>query len=195
MGERLKNLGLSFVLLAAVYAALGLVLLVWPVQVMDALCYLTGGVLLLYGVFAILTFWRTEGRTAGHFLALCLGIVAAAVGVLLVVQPALFQSLLTVILGIYIAIDGLLNLKRALELRRMEHSSWPVCAGLSAASVALGLVVLFRPLLAGIALVRLIGAALLYIGAADLATLFLLWRRAKQWRQDHPVEVDPIDPE
>ena len=111
------------------------------------------------------------------------------------VQPALFQSLLTVILGIYIAIDGLLNLKRALELRRMEHSSWPVCAGLSAASVALGLVVLFRPLLAGIALMRLIGAALLYIGAADLATLFLLWRRAKQWRQDHPVEVDPIDPE
>ena len=180
MGDRLKNLSLSFVLLAAIYAVLGLVLLIWPLQVMDALCYLTGGVLLFYGVCAVLTFWRAEIRTAGHLLSLLLGIVAAAVGVLLVLQPALFQSLLTVILGIYIAIDGLLNGKRALELRRMGSPGWAVCAGLSAASVALGLVVLFRPLLAGIALVRLIGGALLYIGLSDLATLFLLWRLTRQ---------------
>ena len=192
MGERLKNLSLSFVLLAAVYTALGLVLLIWPLQVMDALCYLTGGVLLLYGVFAVLTFWRTELRTAGHFLSLLLGIVAAAVGVLLVLQPALFQSLLTVVLGIYIAIDGLLNGRRALELRGLGFPGWGVCLGLSAASVALGLVVLFRPLLAGIALVRLIGAALLYIGLADLATLFLLWRLARHGR---PAGADPADPE
>ena len=65
MGDRLKNLGVSFVFLAVLYAVLGLVLLLWPATVMDVLCYLTGGVLLLYGVFAILTFWRTEGRTAG----------------------------------------------------------------------------------------------------------------------------------
>ena len=192
MGDRLKNLSLSFVLLAAIYAVLGLVLLIWPLQVMDALCYLTGGVLLFYGVCAVLTFWRAETRTAGHLLSLLLGIVAAAVGVLLVLQPALFQSLLTVILGIYIAIDGLLNGKRALELRRMGSPGWAVCAGLSAASVALGLVVLFRPLLAGIALVRLIGAALLYIGLADLATLFLLWRLARHGR---PAGADSADPE
>ena len=192
MGDRLKNLSLSFVLLAAIYAVLGLVLLIWPLQVMDALCYLTGGVLLLYGVFAVLAFWRAEGRTAGHFLSLLLGIVAAAVGVLLVLQPALFQSLLTVILGIYITIDGLLNLKRALELRQLAFPGWGVCAGLSAASVALGLVVLFRPLLAGIALVRLIGAALLYIGLIDLATLFLLWRLARHGR---PAGADSADPE
>ena len=195
MGERLKNLSLSFVLLAADYAALGLVLLIWPLRVMDALCYLTGGVLLLYGVFAILAFWRAQARTAGHLLALLLGIVAAAVGVLLVLQPTLFRSLLTVILGIYIAIDGLLNGRRALELRRMAFPGWGICLGLSAAAVVLGLVVLFRPLLAEIALVRLIGGALLYAGLADLATLFLLWRRTKEWQKIHPVEIDPIDPE
>ena len=195
MGNRLKNLSLSFVLLAAIYAALGLVLLLWPVQVMDALCYLTGGVLLLYGVFAVLAFWRAESRTAGHLLALLLGIVAAAVGVLLVLQPALFRSLLTVILGIYIAIDGLLNGRRALDLRRMAFPGWPVCAALSAASVILGIVVLFRPLLADIALVRLIGGALLYIGLADLATLFLLWRHTRAWRGIHPAEIDPIAPD
>ena len=78
------------------------------------------------------------------------------------------------------------------EEAQLAFPGWGVCAGLSAASVTLGLVVLFRPLLAGIALVRLIGAALLYIGLADLATLFLLWRLARHGR---PADADPADPE
>lgn len=195
MGDRLKNLSVSFVFLSVLYVLLGLVLLIWPGTVMDILCYLTGGILLLYGVFAIVAFCRSEVRKAGNFLTLFLGIVAAAVGAVLVLQPTLFQSILTVILGIYIIIDGLLNLKRALELRRMEHGGWTIYLVLSLITAVLGLVILFRPMLAGTTLVRLIGGALLYCGVADLWTLFQLSRWAKEYRKTHPVEIDPVDPE
>ena len=176
MRDRLKNLTISFVVLAILYVLLGLVLLLWPVTVMDVLCYLTGGILLLYGIFAIVGFCRTEERRAGSFLALLLGIVSAAVGAVLLFQPTLFQNILTMILGIYILIDGLLNLKRALELRRMEHGGWTIYLVLSLITVVLGLVVVFWPMLAGATLVQLIGAALVYSGAADLWTLFQLSR-------------------
>ncbi|WP_130871013.1 HdeD family acid-resistance protein [Intestinimonas massiliensis (ex Afouda et al. 2020)] len=195
MRDRLKNLSVSFVLLSILYILLGLVLLIWPATVMDVLCYLTGGILLLYGVFAIVGFCRAEVRTAGSFLTLLLGIVAAAVGAVLLLQPALFQSILTVILGLYILIDGLLNLMRALELRRMEHGGWTIYLVLSLITVVLGLVVVFRPILAGTTLVQLIGASLLYSGAADLWTLFQLSRWTREYRKTHPVEVDPVDPE
>lgn len=195
MRDRLKNLSVSFVLLSVLYVLLGLVLLIWPATVMDALCYLTGGILLLYGVISIVGFCREEMRTAGSFLTLLLGIVAAAVGAVLLFQPTLFQSILTVILGLYILIDGLLNLKRAMELRRMEHMGWTLYLILSLITVVLGLVVVFRPMLAGTALVRLIGASLLYSGIADLWTLFQLSRWTKEYRKIHPVEVDPVDPE
>ena len=165
MRDRLKNLSVSFVLLSVLYVLLGLVLLIWPATVMDALCYLTGGILLLYGVISIVGFCREEMRTAGSFLTLLLGIVAAAVGAVLLFQPTLFQSILTVILGLYILIDGLLNLKRAMELRRMEHMGWTLYLILSLITVVLGLVVVFRPMLAGTALVRLIGISLLYSGS------------------------------
>lgn len=195
MRDRLKNLSVSFVLLSILYVLLGLVLLIWPATVMDMLCYLTGGILLLYGVFAIVGFCRAEMRTAGSFLTLLLGIVAAAVGAVLLLQPALFQSILTIILGIYILIDGLLNLMRTLELRRMEHRGWTIYLVLSLITVVLGLVVVFRPMLAGTTLVQLIGASLLYSGAADLWTLFQLSRWTKEYRKIHPVEIDPVDPE
>ena len=195
MRDRLKNLSVSFVLLSIFYVLLGLVLLIWPATVMDMLCYLTGGILLLYGVFAIVGFCRAEMRTAGSFLTLLLGIVAAAVGAVLLLQPALFQSILTIILGIYILIDGLLNLMRTLELRRMEHRGWTIYLVPSLITVVLGLVVVFRPMLAGTTLVQLIGASLLYSGAADLWTLFQLSRWTKEYRKIHPVEIDPVDPE
>lgn len=194
MRDRLKNLTVSFVVLSILYVLLGLVLLLWPVTVMDVLCYLTGGILLLYGVIAIVGFCRTEERRAVSFLALLLGIVAAAVGAVLLLQPTLFQSILTIILGIYIFIDGLLNLQRALELRRMEHGGWTIYLVLSLITVVLGLVVVFRPILAGATLVQLIGASLVYSGAADLWTLFQLSRWTKEYRKTHPVDVDPLDP-
>ena len=194
MRDRLKNLTVSFVVLAILYVLLGLVLLLWPITVMDVLCYLTGGILLLYGVFAIVGFCRVEERRASSFLALFLGIVAAAVGAVLLLQPALFQSILTIILGIYILIDGLLNLKRALELRRMEHGGWTIYLVLSLITVVLGLVVIFHPMLAGATLVQLIGASLVYSGATDLWTLFQLSRWTKEYRKTHPVDVDPLDP-
>ena len=62
-----------------------------------------------------------------------------------------------------------------------------------AMAVVLGLVVVFRPMLAGTTLVRLIGISLLYSGAADLWTLFQLSRWTKEYRKIHPVEVDPVD--
>lgn len=195
MRDRLKNLSISFVLLSALYILLGLVLLIWPATVMDILCYLTGGILLLYGVFAIVGFCRAEVRSAGSFFALLLGIVAAAVGAVLLLQPVLFQSILTIILGLYILIDGLLNLKRALELRRMEHTGWTLYLVLSLITVILGLVVVFRPMLAGTTLVQLIGASLVYSGAADLWTLFQLARWTKTYRKTHPIEIDPVEPE
>lgn len=193
MRERLKNLSVSFVVLSILYVLLGLVLLIWPTTVMDGLCYFTGGILLLYGVCAIVGFCRAAERRAGSFLALFLGIVAASVGAVLLLQPLLFQSILTVILGLYILIDGLLNLKRALELRRLEHMGWVLYLVLSLITVALGAVVVFRPMLAGVTLVRLIGGSLLYSGAADLWTLFQLSRWTKAYRKTHPVEVDPVD--
>ena len=68
-----------------------------------------------------------------------------------------------VILGLFIVVDGLVNLKRALELRRMLYLRWTVPLVLSAVSAVLGLVIVFSlPGRGG--LVMLIGAVLIYEG-------------------------------
>lgn len=193
MKERLKNMTVSFVFLSILYLLLGIVLLVWPTLVMDIISYAFGAILLLYGLFAIIGFYRSEDRRGGAFLGLFLGIVAAAVGAIMVLYPPLIQSIIPVILGLYIAIDGLLSVKRTLELHRMDYARWNVNLILSLVSAGLGIFIVFHPLLTQASLFRVIGVVLIYAGGSDLWTLFQLSRWTKEYRKTHPVDIDPID--
>ena len=193
MKERLKNMTVSFVFLSILYLILGVVLIIWPTIVMDIICYAFGAILLLYGVFAIYGFYRSENRKGGDFLGLFLGIVAAAVGAVMVIYPPLIQGVIPVILGLYIAIDGLLSLKRTMELQRMDYAHWNINMILSLVSAGLGIFVVFHPLLTEAALFRVIGIVLLYAGGSDLWTIFQLSQWTKEYCKTHPVDVDPID--
>lgn len=189
MKERLKNMTVSFVFLSILYLVLGFVLLLWPTIIMDLICYAFGAILLLYGLFTIIGFCRSDDRSSGAFLGLFLGIVALAVGAVMVLFPPLIQSIIPIILGIYIAIDGLLSVKRTLELRQMEYGRWNVNLILSLVSAALGIFVIFHPLLTEAALFRVIGVVLLYAGVTDLWTLFQLSHWSKEYQKSQPFDL------
>ncbi len=193
MKEYLKSRKLSFLLASVLYIILGLVLLIWPGTAATVICYAFGTVLAVYGLVSIIAFFIS--RTGGFALELFLGIVAAAVGVFFLLQPRVVASFLPVAVGLFVIIDGLLNLKRALELRRLEYGRWYVTLLLSLLSVVLGLVVVFQPFLAAEALVMLIGAVFIYEGLSDLWAIVKVTRLTKELRKRLPIEVDPIDVE
>lgn len=193
MRESIKNWKISFLLAAILYLVLGLVLLLWPGTTAAVICYAFGGILVVYGLAAILSFFVS--RAAGFALDLFLGIAALALGLFLLVRPQVIISILPVVLGLFILVDGLLNLKRALELRRLEYRRWGVSLALSLISLALGLVILFHPYLAAEALVMVIGGVFIYEGLSDIWTIFMVGRLTKELRKRMPIEVDPIDVE
>lgn len=193
MRDFFRNMKLSFVLAAVLYIILGLVLFIWPGISATVICYAFGGVLLAYGVVTVVSFFLRDSRQGSFVFELFLGIVAAALGLLFLIRPVIVASVLPVILGLFIVVDGLINLKRAMELRRMEYGRWNIPLILSVVSVLLGLLILFRPFLAAEALVMVVGAVLIYEGVSDLWTIFRVSQWTKEYRKSHPVDVDPMD--
>lgn len=193
MKEYLKSMKISFLLAAVLYILLGVVLLVWPGTTAAVICYAFGGILVCYGAATILGFFLS--RAGGFVFELFLGIVAGALGIFFLVRPQVIISILPVALGLFILVDGLLNLKRAVDLRRLEYSRWYVSLVLSLVSLVLGLVVLFHPYLAAEALVMVIGGVVIYEGLSDIWTIFMVGRLTRQLRKRMPIEVDPIDVE
>lgn len=193
MREWIINMKVSYILAAALYIVLGVVLVIWPNTTGDIICTFFGAVLLVYGAITIISFFVHDSRMGAFGFDLMVGILATALAILFLARPEVLLSFLPVALGIYIVIDALLNLKRALEMRRMAYEHWWVILLLSLVSAALGVVVLLRPVSTAALLIRIIGGVFIYTGLSDLWALFKLGRVTKAWRADHPIEVDPID--
>ena len=193
MKEYLKSLKMTFILAAVLYVALGAALLFQPDLSLTLLCYLLGGILLAYGAVTIISFFLHDSAMGPFRLELLLGIVAAALGVLFLLRPAFILSMTSDILGIYIAIDSLINLKRATELYRLGYSQWWVTLVLSLAGIAMALVILFYPFQTQLLLFRIIGGVFAYTGISDLFALFKVSRLTRELRKRAPIQVDPID--
>lgn len=193
MREYLKNMKISFFLAAILYIVLGLVLLIWPDITGNLVCFAFGLVLLIYGVITIISFFVHDSRQGSFRLELFLGIVAAGVGLVFLIRPDIVLSILPVVLGIYIVIDALLNLKRAIDLNRMGYPRWWVVLVLSLVSAVFGVLILCRPLFLADVIFMVIGAVLVYSGISDLWGLFKVGRVTKELCKLHPIEVDPID--
>lgn len=188
-----KNMKVSFMLASILYIAFGVVLLLWPNTARDVICFAFGAVLLVYGAITIISFFVHESRSGVFRLELILGVVSAAVGILFLLKPELVVSILPVVLGVYVVIDGLLNVKRALELRDLSYRRWAVVLGLSLGSVALGAFLLIRPAFIAEVIIMVMGGILIYNGVSDLWTLFKLGRITKDMTQNGIVHIDPLD--
>lgn len=125
MREFFHNMKLSFLLAAVLYVILGLVLLIWPGVSATVFCYAFGGILLIYGMVAIVSFFLRDAGRALRVRALP-RYRRCSPGLLFLLRPVIVASVLPVILGLFIVVDGLVNLKRALELRRMLYLRWTV---------------------------------------------------------------------
>ena len=62
MREFFHNMKLSFLLAAVLYIILGLILLIWPGVSATVFCYAFGGILLIYGVVTIVSFFLRDSR-------------------------------------------------------------------------------------------------------------------------------------
>ncbi|SBW05488.1 conserved membrane hypothetical protein [uncultured Eubacteriales bacterium] len=193
MKEFFRNMKVNYLVSSLLYIAFGMVILLWPAATGSVLCFAFGGILLLYGAISILSFFVHSSRLGSYRLELVLGVVAAAVGVLFLLNPEFVLSIFPVILGLYIIIDALLNLKRAIELRRMEYPRWWIALLLTLIAMGLGVLILMRPLFLSDFLFMVIGGVLIYNGLADLWAILMLGRVGKEFRKNHPIEVDPID--
>ena len=93
---------------------------------------------------------------------------------MMVGYPAKVQSVIFVILGLYIAVDAVFNIRRVLHLRRMDDSKWKIHLILAVTAVLLGMFIACYPLFAEAFLFRSIGLILVFAGGSDLWTLIQL---------------------
>lgn len=155
-----------------IYMVLGLILIIWPDQARQIICYLLGAAALLYGAYRIIDYFaRNQLSEGGVQIGVALGIACAVLGLFLLFKANTVVAVLAGVIGVAVVIDSILRLQIALNLRRMSATGWLALLITALVTLVFGVLLLFNPFSAVKVATIVAGAALLVDGAFTLWSL------------------------
>ncbi|MBR1670620.1 MAG: DUF308 domain-containing protein [Butyrivibrio sp.] len=171
MREALKKMRLDYIIQAAIVIVIGLVLIIWTRASLVFMARALAVLLILVGaIFVVAYFMKTDRELADSFY-LVVGILIAAIGAWIFVNPGTFTDFIPKLFGVFILASGIRNVVQTISLFRHGYSFWWVALVLSFITLALGAVLLFNPTGVKEFAVTLIGIFLVYDGVSNLWTL------------------------
>lgn len=174
MAERLK---LDVIISACICIGLGIVLILWPIEVTTVVCKTIGAMIAFLGAVRIAAY--IFHREEQHSIHLLLGLVLLLVGVWIFFKPHSIQGILFIGIGAVLFVHGLEDFKYALETKRNGYESWPILLLMSFLGMIFGIVCIVDCF--GVISITLsfVGVVLIYDGITDLWIVSRVVRVAK----------------
>jgi uncharacterized membrane protein HdeD (DUF308 family) len=157
--------------------ALGISAIVWPQMTPLTLVYLFGIFTLVDGLTALVLGFRGESDGTGWWTLVLMGVLALIAGIFVFAFPAVAVVWLLALIAATAIVRGILEIVAAIRLRKELDDEW-ILALSGVMSILFGGLILYRPDAALVAIVLLIGAYMIAIGAFAIA-LSLRLRRMK----------------
>jgi uncharacterized membrane protein HdeD (DUF308 family) len=187
----LKNVRPDYLVRAIVLIVVGLVLAIWTAASLDVMARALAVLLFVIGAVLVITYLvRKEKNFAisGGFVA---GIIIAAIGAWIFVNPGTFTDFIPKLFGIFIMVSGLSNLVQTFSLIKYKSNKWWVSFIIALLTLGLGGFLFFNPTDAKEIAVTVIGIFLIVDGVTNLITTLLVGSAAARVQQ----EKDAIDVE
>ena len=163
---------------AVVYIALGLILALSPGMSANLICSGIGVCALVYGAFSILLYYMRRRDGDVSRFALPVGIAFAALGAFCLIAPEVVLSIIPLLFGVVLLIDGSGKLGRAFELRRAGFPGWSTVLVVALLVMLFGVLLVTQPYMAVETVMRLFGALLAADGAIELYFILRIYRNA-----------------
>lgn len=162
----LRRIFKDLILVSIVMIVFGLVLLFWPEQSLTTAVRIIGAGLAISGLASVFA-WVRE-RASSSYFSLAGAVLSCVAGVYLIARPEGVISFFPTVMGLAILCNGVINLLKALDLKKAGYGSWRLPCLMAAATIVLGLVIFNNPFGAVRTLVMLGGAALIYSGVSNI---------------------------
>jgi len=165
---RFEQYSRNNVLLSILMVVLGILLFLWPGKTLVLAARIVGVALLAGAAVSFISWLRDRHRVGAGYAMLALALMCLAAGLVVLLAPKGLVALLPRLIGAAVALNGLLNLAQALELRRMGGAGWVSPLVMAVLTVLLGLFLVVHAIGAMKAAVMVIGGVLIYNGASNL---------------------------
>ncbi|MEU6311151.1 DUF308 domain-containing protein [Streptomyces sp. NPDC047014] len=150
----------------------GVLVLVWPDETLHVLAVIIGLQLLVAGGFRFVSAFSHGNEGSGRLAGVLIAVLAFLAGVLVLRHPMQTIGALSLIVGVFWLITGLLTVYVAIADHGLVHRGMLI--GLGALGAVAGIVVLCFPVDSAVALTRLLGLWLVLLGVAEVVMALML---------------------
>lgn len=171
-----ENLFISSVILCVA----GIVFMVFSGTMVNLIGWILGGVFCIIGAVKLIGYIRSQLLVS----ELIVSILCIAAGILLFLHPGWVMSLLSVIIGIYVLIEGVLKIKISVDAKRQAASGWWVLLAIAIVSIGIGILLVVNPFGISKAFMFVVGIALLLSGIQNIIHAIYTEKILKEMNRD-----------
>lgn len=159
----------------------GILLICRPALSTQVLCTVLGIISIVYGAEKIIGYFSKDPYHLAFQFDLALGIFVGLIGVVLLFHPGEVMSLIAVIIGLFMLVEGVFKIQTSIDAKRFGLSAWWLILLGALALLVLGLCLIFDPF-ASLTLMVFVGISLLIDGIQNLFNAFYTIRELKTER-------------
>ncbi len=184
----LKNLKWEMMLFSLTSIAIGILMFIYPSQIINAVCIVLAAILFLMGARYLLEYRRNNAISDFYKYELVAGIALILGGIIVLCCMKMILSMITYIIAIIIIVSGLMKVENSLDLKRMGNNWIPLMI-FAVICIMLGVSILMMPMdhndngtkTAGDFMIQCAGILFAVSGVVDLITTLTVSGKIKVW--------------
>ena len=189
--QTVKNIFKNFWILSVFCIVLGIALVFDPELFADTGGYIVAGLLCCYGAVMLIIYF-TKSSTEGFFdhgAKLVGGLLLCAAGIFVFIQPDIIAKVIAIICGLYMLINGIVNLQGTLKMRKAGYPDWKTTGVPALITLGVGVLLVLNPMMSfGFAL-RLLGICLFVSGMINLINCAMISHRLSKISKSESTEL------
>lgn len=170
---------------AAIAVLLGSIFLIWPEISVNSIVQFIGVALIIIGIVPLIGQFKKKPMT---FLS-ANGVFDILLGIVLLIMPGVFVSLIMIIVGLFFVTFGIGQLSNLIGASRYGKIAWHFFL-LPGMITIFGILLLFNPFTASTTILMVIGAALVVYGISEVISTIKVRKYMKNSGLYEPEVVD-----
>lgn len=165
--DLLKKSGWTAIVESLVFVVLGIILVSRPETVMSIIAYVIGAIFIAAGVIKIINYIQSNGSSDLYNYELIYGIMAAVIGLVVIIYRSTIDQIFGIIIGIWIIYSSVVRFSSSLKLKSVSGNVWMYSVIISVIMFVCGLyIALSSGAVSAVATV--VGAIMIVYGILDI---------------------------
>ena len=184
--EVLKKFKASACAVMIVYLIVGLIMLLNPSFIGDAVNYVIGALIIIYGIVYCISLYQKKDETYNKFDLLA-GVLCISFGIFLIIHKDILVSLIPFCMGIVLLMDSISGVIKSFTLKKLNLNRWWIVLVVNMVFLVFSLYIIVNAKSISELLIRIIGGFLIIDALLDFLLTLRISKDVKSEVRDIQV--------